>query len=326
MGFFDRQFASVVEWQEYRDDVIFWKWHSDEIKRGSKLIIRAGQDAVFLYNGKIEGVFHDEGSFDVESEIIPFLSTLRGFRFGFSSGLRAEVLFINTKEFTVKWGTKSSINLPVQGLPGGMPIRAYGTFQFRVSDAQTLIDKIAGIRQQYTVDEVKSRVAAMLDPLLMRWMIKEGRDMFNLQANAYDIGRGIAEDLDMELCKIGIAVTGFQIQSISYPEKVAQMQEKAAAASMIGNIGSYTQVQMAEGLASGKNSAGDMANAMAGMQMGMMMGQQMTNQMAGYMKQAGQQAASTQGVPQAGYPKFCSNCGTPTNGGRFCSNCGQRLA
>ena len=99
MGFFGGQLANVVEWQEYRDDVIFWKWNNNEIKRGSKLIIRAGQDAIFMYNGKIEGVFTDEGSFDIESQIVPFLSTLKGFSFGFNSGMRAEVLFINTRSF-----------------------------------------------------------------------------------------------------------------------------------------------------------------------------------------------------------------------------------
>ena len=65
-----------------------------------------------MYNGKVEGIFEDEGSFDIESDIIPFLSTLKGFKFGFNSGIRAEVLFINTKEFTVKWGTKNAINIP----------------------------------------------------------------------------------------------------------------------------------------------------------------------------------------------------------------------
>ena len=50
-----------------------------------------------MYNGKVEGVFKDEGSYDIESQIIPFLSTLKGFKFGFNSGIRAEVLFINTK-------------------------------------------------------------------------------------------------------------------------------------------------------------------------------------------------------------------------------------
>ena len=55
MGLFKGQFANVVEWEEYRDDIIFWKWTNREIKKGSKLIIRAGQDAIFMYNGKIEG-------------------------------------------------------------------------------------------------------------------------------------------------------------------------------------------------------------------------------------------------------------------------------
>ena len=101
MGFFSGQFANVVEWEEFRDDMIFWKWSNREIKKGSKLIIRPGQDAIFLNNGRIEGIFKDDGEYDIESQIIPFLSTLKGFKFGFNSGMRAEVLFVNTKEFQV---------------------------------------------------------------------------------------------------------------------------------------------------------------------------------------------------------------------------------
>ena len=36
MGLFKGQFANVVEWEEYRDDIIFWKWTNREIKKGSK--------------------------------------------------------------------------------------------------------------------------------------------------------------------------------------------------------------------------------------------------------------------------------------------------
>ena len=88
MFFFRNQFANVVEWEEFRDDMIFYKWSNREIKKGSRLIIRPGQDAIFLYNGKIEGIFTEEGDYDIESEIIPFLSTLKGFKFGFNSGLQ----------------------------------------------------------------------------------------------------------------------------------------------------------------------------------------------------------------------------------------------
>lgn len=114
MSFFRNQLANVVEWEEFRDDMIFYKWNNREIKKGSRLIIRPGQDAVFLNNGRVEGVFQDDGDYDIESEIIPFLSTLKGFKFGFNSGMRAEVLFVNTKEFTVRWGTKQAINIPAE--------------------------------------------------------------------------------------------------------------------------------------------------------------------------------------------------------------------
>ncbi len=336
MGFFGNQLSNVVEWQEYRDDIIFWKWCNDEIKKGSRLIIRPGQDAIFMYNGKTEGVFRDEGSFDIESDIIPFLSSLKGFKFGFNSGIRAEVLFINTKEFTIKWGTKNAIHIPAPqlNLPGGLPIRSFGTFSCKVSDYQALIDKVAGIKQQYTVEDIKERVLAVLDQLLMKWIAKEGRDMFNLQANAYDISKGIKEDLDMELCKIGIAITEFNISSFSYPEEVQKMQNRAASQSMVGDMGRYQQMSMMDSMAR-NGSGGNMATNMAGMQMGLMMGQQMANQMAANMNgmQQGNQTQQGNQMQQGNQtqqgsgmaPRFCPNCGTPTNGANFCGNCGQRL-
>lgn len=320
MGLFSRQLANVVEWEEYRDDVIFWKWTNREIKKGSKLIIRPGQDAIFMYNGVMEGIFKEEGSFDIESDIIPFLSTLKGFKFGFNSGMRAEVLFVNTKEFTVKWGTKNPISIPAPSLPGGMPIRAFGTFNFKVSDYVALIDKVAGIKQMYTVDDVKERVVAVLDQLLMKWISKEGKDMFNLQANAYDISSGIKTDLDMEISKLGIEVTGFSISSFNYPEEVQKMQNKAASQSMVGDMNRYTQMAMADSM--GRGGSSNIAGDMMQLQMGMAMGQQMMNNMN--TNQANQGMGASQNGQNA-VPKFCPECGTPTNGAKFCSNCGKRL-
>jgi membrane protease subunit (stomatin/prohibitin family) len=309
--------ANVVEWEEYRDDCIFWKWTNREIKKGSRLIIRAGQDAIFMYNGRIEGIFKDEGSFDIESDIIPFLSTLKGFKFGFNSGIRAEVLFVNTKEFTVKWGTKNPIAIPTQSLPGGMPIRAFGTFNFKVDDYLCLIDKVAGIKQMYTVEDIQERVTAILDQLLMKWISKEGRDMFNLQANAYDIASGIKEDLDMQISKIGISITDFNIASFSYPEEVQKMQNRAASQSMVGDMNKYTQMAMADSL--GKPGGSNIAGDMMGMQMGMQLGQQMMNNMNNVNTGTGNvQAAGTA-------PKFCPECGSPVNGAKFCPNCGTKL-
>lgn len=56
-----------------------------------------------------------------------------------------------------------------------MPIRANGTFQFKVGDYQMLIDKVAGVKKQYTTDEVRERVLSMLNQLLLRWIVREER-------------------------------------------------------------------------------------------------------------------------------------------------------
>lgn len=335
MGLFSGQLANVIEWEEFRNDMIFWKWNNQEIKKGSRLIIRPGQDAIFLSNGRIEGIFRDDGDYDIESDIIPFLSTLKGFRFGFNSGMRAEILFINTKEFQEKWGTRNPIHIPTQQLPGGLPIRSNGTFTFRVNDYIALIDNIAGVRQSYLVEDLKERILSILNPLLMKWITKEGKDMFNLQANAFDISKGICSDLDMELMSTGLAITNFNIMSFNYPENVQKMIERAASQSMIGDVNRYQQVSMVDSMTSGQMHGGSsIASDMASMVMGI----NMANQMAQNLTQPVQsnthnQQNNTSTSNQTNYapsatgsrPNFCPNCGVKTGTGNFCANCGIKL-
>ncbi|NLP46045.1 MAG: hypothetical protein GX347_03245 [Epulopiscium sp.] len=323
MAFFKGQWANVVEWEEFREDMIFWKWSNREIKKGSKLMIRPGQDAVFLYNGKIEGIFQEEGEYDIESQIIPFLSTLKGFKFGFNSGMRAEVLFVNTKEFVVKWGTKNAIHIPTPQLPGGLPIRANGTFTFKVHDYISLIDKMAGVRDYYLVEDVKLRITSILDQLLMKWISKEGKDMFNLQANAFDIASGIREDLDMAIINNGMTITDFNVMSFNYPEEVQKMITKVASHGMVGDLNKYQQISMVDGIASGKVKGGGAASDMAGMMMGMNMANQMMQNMN--QKQNKVQQPSDSSSSSSGIPNFCPNCGQKIEKANFCSNCGQKL-
>ena len=335
MGLFSGQFANVVEWEEFRDDMIFWKWSNREIKKGSKLVLRPGQDAIFLNSGKIEGIFQDDGDYDIESQIIPFLSTLKGFKFGFNSGMRAEVLFVNTKEFQIRWGTKGPINIPNPQMPGGLPIRANGTLTFKVSDYVVLIDKIAGVKKSYLVEEVKERITAVLDQLLMKWIINEGKDMFHLQANAFEIAKGIQRDLDMELLSTGMTITSFTIGNFNYPENVQKMIDKVASQGMVGDINRYQQISMTDAMASGNVKGGGVASDMASMMMGMQMAGQMMNQMnqsagqnIGSQNMMGQNMPPQNAVPQGGngsIPNFCPNCGTKTGGTNFCSNCGFKL-
>ncbi len=333
MGLFSNQFANVVEWEEWNEEMVFWKWTNREIKKGSRLIIRPGQDAIFLYNGKIDGVFTEDGDYDIESEIIPFLSTLKGIKFGFNSGMRAEVLFVNTKEFLMKWGTQNPILIPTPQLPGGMPIRANGTYTFRVSDYTSLIENVAGVKNSYGVSDLRNRINPFIDQLLMKWITTEGKDMFNLQANASLIAAGIRKDLSYEISDTGMEITGFQVRSFNYPKEVQDMVTKTASQSMIGDIGRYQQVSMTDGMASGSMNGGGVASDMMGMMMGMNVAGQMMKNMNETMQQMGTMGAQGQNGGQSSVapaasgtkPNFCPNCGQKTGEGNFCPNCGQKL-
>lgn len=313
MGFFKKQLSSVVEWQEQRDDIIFWKWHNDEIKKDSRLVIRPGQDAIFMYNGRIEGVFTDEGTYEISSEILPFLSSLKGFKFGFNSGLRSEVLFVNTKEFTLRWGTKNAINIPNPQLPGGLPVRCFGTFSMKVTDYVALIDKVAGVRDVYRVEELQERVISVLDQYLMRWIVKEGKDLFNLQANSMEIASGIRQDLDMEMIKLGMSITDFHINSFSYPKEIQDRIADVASTSMVGNAEAYQQVKMVDAMTQGgRSNAGTMAADVMGMAAGMKMAEKILN------------PASGPAASNSGSPKFCTKCGQKLSPGqKFCPECGN---
>ena len=89
---------------------------------------------------------------------------------------------------------------------------------------------------------------------------------------------------------------------------------------------------MADSLGKGTNRGGGVASDMVQLQMGMAMGQQMVQGMMGQQmmgqNMAGQgtmrQNQGAAPLPSAA-PKFCPNCGTPTNGMKFCGNCGSQL-
>ena len=319
---FGKQLADVIEWSSFREGDIFWKWNNAEIKKGSRLILRAGQDAVFVQNGKEVGIFQEEGAYDIESDIIPFLSTLKGFRFGFNSGLRVEILFVNTKDITCRWGTKNPVSIPAQGLPGGMPIRAFGNYVIRVSDCMKLIDRIAGVRPQFSVADVSERIGGILDSLLLKWIVSEGKDMFNLQANSTAISAGIRDDLNKELNPLGFTCEDFTCSSFSYPEEVARMQAKAAGQAMVGDLDRYTRMAASDGM-SQPGSGGGFAGEVMQAAMGIQAAQQILNAGSAAEKNAGS-AAGTAGAP--GGVHFCPSCGKPVSPGqKFCANCGAKL-
>ena len=127
---------------------MFYRWPNTEIKKGARLVIRPGQRAIFFAGGQLEGVFEQPGTYDVETDITPFLSSLKGwFQLRGDTGLRAEVYFVNAKELLLKWGTRQRIMIPTQEVPSGIPVGCNGNLIVEFRDYVQFINKIAGVKE-----------------------------------------------------------------------------------------------------------------------------------------------------------------------------------
>jgi membrane protease subunit (stomatin/prohibitin family) len=322
------QGKDTIEWEEFRDDVLFYKWPANEIKKGSKLIIRTGQNAIFYANGAIEGIFKDEGNFDIETQITPFLSTLKGvFSLRSDTGMRAEVYFVNSKQLLLPWGTRQRLMIPSPEVPSGIPVGCNGNLVVEFRDYLTFIKKVAGVKATYSLDDINERLMGVMNPIIAECMLGGQQQigvnvLIGLQQNSRALGKQMAAELDKELLDIGLGVAGVNILSINYPKEVQAMAEKMAAQSFVGDVNKYATIAMADSF--GQQGGGGMGAAAAQMGMGLQMGQQMVAGMQQTMQPQMQQQYQQQPMPQQQMQQ--PQQAAPAAGDRFCPACRKMVA
>jgi len=332
------QGRDTIEWEEYRPDILFYKWKNKEIKAGSKLIIRSGQKAIFYANGGVEGIFEQEGEFDIDSEIVPFLSTLSGWAsLRGDSGLRAEVYFVNAKELLILWGTRQRIMIPTPEVPSGIPVGCNGNMIVEFRDYLTFIQRVAGIKSTYSISDISERIVSEMNSILPE-VILSGHESIGMQAlvqlqrHQRQYGKKIAEELDKELFDIGLGVRDVNINAFSYPPEIQQMAEKVAAQSFAQDLGKYTQISVADSLQYGGNSS--VAGMAAQTAIGLGLGKTVMDHM--HMQEPKNSQLERYTCKKCGYTflmpaKFCPQCATAVQitppeppevlEERFCTKC-----
>ncbi|HTU62342.1 MAG TPA: SPFH domain-containing protein, partial [Polyangiales bacterium] len=116
MGIFNKlrnELIDIIEWVDDSKHTLVWRFprYQNEIKNGAQLIVRPGQNAVFVREGQIADVF-GPGTYELITKNLPVLSTLAGWKYGFDSPFKAEVYFVSTRVLTdLKWGTPNPVML-----------------------------------------------------------------------------------------------------------------------------------------------------------------------------------------------------------------------
>ena len=80
MGLFEKlrsELVDIIEWLDDERHTLVWRFprYHSQIKNGAKLVVRPGQMAIFVHEGKVADVF-EPGTHTLVTRNLPVLSTL----------------------------------------------------------------------------------------------------------------------------------------------------------------------------------------------------------------------------------------------------------
>ena len=307
MGLFNKlrnEFIDIIEWTDNTSDTMIWRFprYQSEIKNGAQLTVRESQVAVLVNEGQFADVYQP-GRHVLSTSNMPILSTIMGWKYGFNSPFKVDVYFVNTKQFlNVKWGTANPIMMRDPEF-GPIRMRAFGTYCFRVNqDPRKFITSVAGTSGNFTTEGVTEQLRNFVITKFTDYLGESKVAALDLAANLNEFSAALTEALKPDFEEYGLDLTKFLVENISLPEAVEKALDKRTSMGVIGNMGTYTQMQFADSLTEGAANGGNMAGNAMGMGMGFAMANQMAGQMAGQMAQPGMQQAQQQPGMGAGAP------------------------
>ena len=343
MSFLSKQFIDVIQWTEPEDGILAYRYPMEdmEIQNGGKLTVRDSQAAVFVNEGTIADVF-GPGLYTLNTNTLPILTYLKNWDKAFKSPFKSDVYYFSTRlQTNQRWGTATPITVRDKDF-GAVRLRAYGIFSYRLSDAKTFYSKVSGTRDIYHV--------ADLDGQLRNTIIGRMTDMFghssipflDLAGNQVELGSRMSEALKQTFADLGLTLDSFVVENVSLPEELQKLLDTRIGMTMVGDMGKYTQFQVANSIpiAAANEGGGGVAGIGVGLGAGLAMGQTVMNAMKpGESGPAGPTgtvppiggapAPAPGGAPAAGAPaagaetKFCVSCGNRIpRPAKFCPECG----
>jgi membrane protease subunit (stomatin/prohibitin family) len=281
MGLFDKlknEFIDIIEWVDSSNDTIVWKFprFQNEIKMGAKLTVRESQIAVFMNEGKIADVFQP-GMHTLETQNMPILSTLKGWKYGFNSPFKADVFYISTKQFIdQKWGTKNPITLSDPRF-GFIELRSFGSFAFRVTDGGKFIKEIAGTNENFSTEEVAEQLRSMIVSKFSDALGEGNIPIEKLAGNTDELSKLGKEKLNEDFLEYGLTITKFLVENISMPEELKKEIFNYSRLHAI-DMNKLAQFNTANAIGDAAKNQG-LGGAGVGMGVGMGMGNMVSNMM-----------------------------------------------
>ncbi|MGH9627978.1 MAG: SPFH domain-containing protein, partial [Bryobacteraceae bacterium] len=150
----------------------------------------------------------------------------------------------------------------------------------------------------------------------------------DMAANQIELGQRIADHLRPNFTELGLTLDTFVVENLSLPEELQKRLDERIGMTMVGDMGRYTQFQVAQSMPiAAANEGGGAAGAGVGLGAGFAMAQQLVNAMKPVERESEPAAPAAGGGAEPSAPsaetKFCVECGKPIpKRAKFCPECG----
>ena len=332
MGLFNfvkKQLLKVIEWKDDSKETIVYRYplkDREEIMTSSTLVVRESQVAIFVHKGTIQDVFMP-GTYKLSTENIPFLTKALSLPTGFESPIKAEVYYVNTKQFVgQKWGTQNPIMMRDNEF-GTVRLRGFGVYSFKVDDAKVFMKEVFGTNAVYTVSDVAEQIKPMLIESITDSIAESKISALDLAANYREFSGKVLEMSQEPFQKLGLKLCSLVIENISLPEEVEKaLDERTKLGVLEDKMGTFTQYQTAQAIKDAANNPN--GGNLAGLGVGLGAGATIGNVFAGSVATENKPKSKLVECDNCGAKikegaKFCPECGA--NQGLTCSNCGAEL-
>jgi len=268
------QFIDIIQWLDDSRDTLVYRFpvRNQEIKMGAQLTVRENQVALMVNEGKAADLFQP-GRYRLETQNMPILADLKGWKYGFRSPFRAEVYFFNTSLVPdLKWGTANPVMMRDADF-GAIRLRAFGTYAIRVSDPKLFFREIVGTRGLTGTEDVAGQLRSITVSRLSDALAESKIPALELSSRYDELSASIKARLAPEFAAFGIELSKFFIENVSLPEEVEAAIDQRSKLGVLGDrLGQYTQMQAAESIPIAAANPGGLAGAGAGLGAGMAVG------------------------------------------------------
>lgn len=291
MGLMDKlrgEFVDIIEWLEDSRTLLAWRFprYQNEIKQGAQLIVREGQLAIFVYQGQLADVF-GPGTYTLNTQNLPIMSTLQGWRHGFNSPFRSEVYFVNMRPVTdLRWGTPNPLTIRDPDF-GMVQVRANGLCVVRVFDPVIFLRQVIGTDSNVGVDEITELLRREISQAFSDMVMGTGLGAIDLQGRQAELSEKLAEAVRPRVDdEFGLAIQSITM-NVSLPDEITQAMtrgvakgvEEAGWMNQLNDMDKYQRAKQSDAMtAAASNPGGSGMGEMMGAGMGMAMAQQMMNQ------------------------------------------------